>query len=190
VKRDDAEEYTEALGQVVAGGWRQVALGERLGVPAALGLTTREWVEQRLGGYVRLGIAERREAAGELVADGMTQRQVADVLGVSAATVNGDVQNRTPRRDEAAVELDDGPAPVQNRTPREPDPRATARDVTLSIADAIRYLDRPLEHAPAVAEMFDPDDAGIGRENWTPDRFERAGAFLEALTTAINGGHR
>lgn len=88
---EDAEEYTQALGQVVAGGWRQVALGERLGVPAALGLSTRDWVEGRLGGYVRLSIPERRSAAAELEAEGMSQRGIADVLGVDAATVNRDL---------------------------------------------------------------------------------------------------
>ena len=66
----DAEEYTQALGQVVAGGWRQVALGERLGVPDALGLSTREWVNQRLGGYVSLSLAARQEAVAELVGGG------------------------------------------------------------------------------------------------------------------------
>lgn len=87
----DAEEYTAALGQVVAGGYRQVALGVRLGVPQALGITTREWVEDRLGGYVKLSIPERREAVAELTADGMSQRQVAEVLGVAHTTVQRDV---------------------------------------------------------------------------------------------------
>ena len=88
---EDAEEYTQALGQVVSGGWRQIALGERLGVPAALGLSTREWVDQRLGGYVRMSIPERREAVAELAAEGLKQREIADVLGVGVATVNRDL---------------------------------------------------------------------------------------------------
>lgn len=88
----DAEEYTQALGQVAAGAWRQIALGERLGVPDALGLTTREWVEERLGGYVRLSIPERREAVAELVAEGRTQKQAGDVLGVDARTVRRDLE--------------------------------------------------------------------------------------------------
>jgi hypothetical protein len=46
----DAEEYTEALGQHLGASWRQIQLGDRLGVPQALGLSTREWVKQRLGG--------------------------------------------------------------------------------------------------------------------------------------------
>jgi hypothetical protein len=37
VNRDEAEKYTQTPGQIVAGGWRQVALGKRLGVPQAAG---------------------------------------------------------------------------------------------------------------------------------------------------------
>jgi transcriptional regulator with XRE-family HTH domain len=99
---DDAEEYTQALGQVVAGGWRQVALGKRLGVPEALELTTREWVEDRLGGYVRLSIPERREAVVELAEDGLSQREVAEVLGIDQATVSRDA-NASQDQDEPPV---------------------------------------------------------------------------------------
>ena len=53
MKPKDAKEYTQALGQVVAGGWRQIALGQRLGVPKALKFSTDQWVKQRLGGYVK-----------------------------------------------------------------------------------------------------------------------------------------
>src|SRR6516164_1412375 len=66
MNRADADEYTEALGQVVAGGYRLVAHAQRLGVPKALGLSTPEWVEQRLGGYVRMSIPDRRNAVAEL----------------------------------------------------------------------------------------------------------------------------
>lgn len=73
---EDAEEYTQALGQIAAGWWRQRALGVKFGVPAALGLSIEEWSE-RLGGYVRLAIPERREAVAELEADGFTQTETA-----------------------------------------------------------------------------------------------------------------
>jgi capsular polysaccharide biosynthesis protein len=46
---EDAEEYTKGLGQIVAGVWRQMDEGARLGVPQALGLSASEWVETRLG---------------------------------------------------------------------------------------------------------------------------------------------
>jgi len=63
-------------------------------VPRALGLSTREWVEDRLGGYVRLSIPERHDAVEELSEDGMSNRQIAGVLGVN---------DRTARRDQAAA---------------------------------------------------------------------------------------
>ena len=89
---DEAREYTDALGQVVAGGYRQVALGEKLGVPKALGLTTRDWGQQELGGYVRLSIEERREAVAELTVgdDPLNNVQAAAVLGVDEITVRRD----------------------------------------------------------------------------------------------------
>lgn len=87
MSREDAEEYTQALGQVVAGGWRQVALGKRLGVPSALGITVEEWVEDRLGGYVRMSIPDRRDAVAELSEEGMSTREIGDVLGVDQSTV-------------------------------------------------------------------------------------------------------
>jgi hypothetical protein len=98
MNRDDAEEYTESLGYIMAGGWRQIYLAEKLGVPKTLGLSLREWVEDHLGGYVRLTLPERREAVAELTAEGMSSRQVADVLGVSKSTAAAEaqaVQNRT-----------------------------------------------------------------------------------------------
>ncbi|HEX5995994.1 MAG TPA: MT-A70 family methyltransferase [Jiangellales bacterium] len=124
---EDAEEYTQALGQVVAGGWRQVALGERLGVPKALGLSTRDWVEQRLGGYVRMNIADRKEAVRELASDDLSQREIADILGVDAATVNRDlkpVASATPEPEPASVTSEYADAPesgVASATP-EPEP--------------------------------------------------------------------
>lgn len=123
MRPEDAEEYTQALGQVVAGGWRQVALGKRLGVPRALGLSVNEWVEERLGGYVRMSIEERREAARELAADGESQRAIANVLGVDPMTINRDlksVANATPDPDAELLtshDADTSEEPVANATP-------------------------------------------------------------------------
>jgi len=90
MKSEDAEEYTQALGQVVAGGWRQIALGQRLGVPKALGLSTQEWVKQRLGGYVRQSIPDRRATTAEMRAEGYSPGEISAVLGVSEMTVSRD----------------------------------------------------------------------------------------------------
>jgi phage N-6-adenine-methyltransferase len=95
ISTEDAEEYTEALGQITAGAWRQIALASRLGVPEALGLSTRDWVEQRLGGYVRLQLPERREAVKELTNDGLAKPEIAEVLGVDERTIQRDRNRET-----------------------------------------------------------------------------------------------
>lgn len=87
MNKEDAEEYTQSLGQIVAGSWRQIALAKRLGIPKALGLTVEEWVKSRLGGYIKYSIEERREIVKELTNDGMSTREVADVLGITHPTV-------------------------------------------------------------------------------------------------------
>jgi hypothetical protein len=81
MKPEDAEEYTQALGQVVAGGWRQIALGQRLGVPQALKLSVDDWVKQRLGGYVKYSIEERTEAIRALAGEGFTEREIKGAVG-------------------------------------------------------------------------------------------------------------
>lgn len=85
-----AEEYTQSLGQIVAGSYRQIVWADTQGIPKALGMSTREWVEERLGGYVRLSIPERREAVAELVEEGMTKQAISDALGVARSTVSSD----------------------------------------------------------------------------------------------------
>jgi hypothetical protein len=40
MNREDAEEFSQALGQVIGGSWRIIATAKKLGVPEALGLTT------------------------------------------------------------------------------------------------------------------------------------------------------
>ena len=91
MQKQQAEEWTQSLGQIFTGGWRQIVLADDLGVPKALGLTLEQWVKQRIGGYVKLTIDERREAAKELKEQGKSQRQIADVLGVDEKTIRNDI---------------------------------------------------------------------------------------------------
>jgi hypothetical protein len=77
---------------VFSGGWRLIHHAQRQGVPAALGLTTEEWVRDRLGGYVRLAIEDRREAAAEMAEEGLSQREIAGVLGVDQKTISNDLR--------------------------------------------------------------------------------------------------
>jgi predicted transcriptional regulator len=141
VNVDDAEEYTQALGQVFGGGYRQIALGFRLGVPKALGLSIREWAEERLGGYARLSIPERQKAVWELVGEGMTIRQTADVLGVSKSIVAKDVQKWTAGDGQQAEQT----GAVQNWTDSDEPDLAAKRDRLEEFDELIRQGDAQLE---------------------------------------------
>ena len=66
MKPADAEEFTQSLGQIFSGSWRQIAWAQKQGIPKALGLTTEQWVRDRLGGYVKMSIEDRREAVAKL----------------------------------------------------------------------------------------------------------------------------
>jgi hypothetical protein len=75
VNVEDAEEWTQSIGQTTAGNWRQIRLATKLGVPQLLGMTVEQWTEERLGGYVRQSIPERREAVAELKEEGLSNRE-------------------------------------------------------------------------------------------------------------------
>jgi phage N-6-adenine-methyltransferase len=90
----DAEEYTQSLSLTVAGSWRFIALAKRLGVPRALNLSVDEWVKDKLGGHVKRSITERREAALELKADGLSNVAIAEVLGVREGTIRNDLASQ------------------------------------------------------------------------------------------------
>ena len=92
---EQAEEYTQSLGQIFAGSYRQVLWAKQQGIPQALSLTVEEWVNERLGGYVRMQVEERREAVKNLTDDGLSLREIAEVTGVSHQTVANDVKNLT-----------------------------------------------------------------------------------------------
>lgn len=100
---EDAEEFTASLGQILGGGWRQIQLAHSMGVPQALGLGLDEWVQGRLGGYVRMKPLDRREAVKELAASGVeSQRLIGRILGVDESTVRSDLD--AIRQDAEAAE--------------------------------------------------------------------------------------
>lgn len=98
MRPEDAEEYTQSLGQIVSGSWRQILLAKKMGVPKALGMQVDEWVNERLGGYVRMAISERREAVLQLTKEGHSNREIAEAIGVTEGTVRSDkgAQNYAP----------------------------------------------------------------------------------------------
>ena len=77
-----AREYSESLGKIGSGWWRQIAWAHKQGIPGALGLTRREWAE-KYHKYLKIAPTDRRGAIAELTEQGMSQREIADTLGVS-----------------------------------------------------------------------------------------------------------
>jgi len=132
-----AEDYTVALGQVFSEGWRLILHAQKQGIPQALGMTTQDWVRDRLGGYVRMGVDERREAVAEMAEDGLSQREIAGVVGVARSTVDRDI---------------DGP-----NGPPEPDDRFVGYDPPLKQEVIIRDMAEAAETAAAVARVMADD---------------------------------
>jgi hypothetical protein len=88
LEKIDAEEFSQSLEQIGEGWFRQLALGIKLGAPEALGLTRRQWAD-RIGLKVR-DRAERINIGIELAAEGLSNRAIADVIGVDESTVRAD----------------------------------------------------------------------------------------------------
>ena len=89
---EQAEEFTHNLGQITARDYGLMDMAiNTLQVPAALGMAPEEWVQERLGGYVRWTVEQRRVAVRELSEDGKNNEQVAEILGISRDTVGRDL---------------------------------------------------------------------------------------------------
>jgi hypothetical protein len=121
--QEAAKEFTENATAGFTVTWQWILFAHKEGVPKAMGLSTRQWVETHFGGYLRLPVAERRQAAKELVEkEGLTQREAADVLGIDHATVHRDLGADAPAS--MVDEVIDQPkrlksgadAPAQHRT--------------------------------------------------------------------------
>jgi hypothetical protein len=82
-----------------------------MGVPKALGLTTKQWVHGHLGGYVKMSVPERREAVKALTAEGHDNVAIGEIVGVGESQVrrdkspNGERGNKKPNDNNA----DDSP---------------------------------------------------------------------------------
>jgi hypothetical protein len=175
--KEDAEEYTQALGQVVAGSWRQIALAKRLGVPQALGLSVEEWVNVRLGGYIKMSVEERQEAVNNLTAEGHSLREIGEILGVSHETARAAVKNLTPKP----------PKP-----PRALLASQTTGSLKLGYADppyiecAHLYKDYPdggaeVDHAALIAKLEAEFDGWVLHANATPRSFAVLGPLVEHI---------
>lgn len=126
--RDTAERWTEAAGLVFAGQYMQVDLAIEQGVPEALGLTPREWVETKLGGYVKYVVADRRKIHAELREKGLKLREIAERTGAGKDTVARDLK----------------PEPVANETGQPENPQVTESPSPESVSDETGAQSGPL----------------------------------------------
>src|SRR5215471_18750490 len=99
MNKEAAEEFTQAQEQIGRGWWRNILWAQKQGIPAALGLTLPEWA-QRIGGYMRLSIEERRQAVAELSSGGMPNTTIASVLGVDEKTIRNDKDSENSERND------------------------------------------------------------------------------------------
>jgi hypothetical protein len=164
-------------------------------VPEAIGMTTDAWVRDRIGGYVRLGLDERREAVKELTdPEGefhLTQRQAAEVLGVGQASVSRalrddpdeSVEGEALGADADALDPDESRGPII-----EPPAEVGLADVG---ADP-PYPDESEPDQPTMGEILggEPlvfDDSGLHEEIAAHKRQQRAATLLiEMLRFAEN----
>ena len=163
IEREDAEEYTEALGQIFGASYRLILHAERQGIPAALEMSTQEWVEERLGGYVRMSIPERREAVAELTeGEGLSNVKAAEILGVGEATVRRD-RDTSPNDEPAQGEQID----AEPDTSPNDEPAPTRELLAQSDQNDWRTPRRFLDAARAVMGGIDLDPASSPEANET-----------------------
>lgn len=169
ISREDAEEWTESLGQSTSGNWRQILLATKLGVPKALGLTTEQWVSTKLGGYFRMAVKDRREAVRELKTDGMSNRGIAAVLGVDHQTVNNDVSGENSpakqRGDQEAFQANGENSPLDA--------------VAALAANGARLAERIRRHDEFVEALRVVSDESEALEAWSA--IERTAIHLNRL---------
>lgn len=109
-------------------------------------MSTEEWVKQRLGGYVKYSVAERKQAVIELTEQGYSQRKITEVLGVDRETLRTDRTGRIPPRKAKQK------AAKQNNHGRIPPGTEPIELMTgLAATDAVRTRDQRIAKREATA---------------------------------------
>jgi transposase len=92
ISKEQAEEFTQNAASLVHIGYKNILWADNVGIPTVLGYESlRDWVTDKLGGYIRYPIEERREIAKELRANGKSKTAIGEILGVNDGTIGRDL---------------------------------------------------------------------------------------------------
>lgn len=124
----EAEEYTKNIGSVAVGNFGLMEFArDTLKVPEALGITFDQWVTERLGGFVRRSVEQRREAVAELSGEkgengryARSAKDVAEILGIGEQTVEEDRKVIETAKGTATMLLEAGTASKATATMEKP----------------------------------------------------------------------
>jgi len=156
-----AREYSESLGQIFDGGYRQAAWADKQKIPKALGLTMREWVYQYLGGYVRMSVEQRTEAIKELASEGATTSGIARILGADKNTVKAALGQGPPKPSGFGKRAD---APPSNWPEGEDAPRSG--EAIIDLAAVQKAASKAAQDDPLAALYGIISRAGTLRDYW------------------------
>lgn len=158
---ENAEEITQGLAQNFDGQYRVLAGLRSEGIHTALGFKDfKDYVNERLGGYVSMSIEKRREAAKELTDEGLKQREVAEVLGVDQKTVSNDLRSEEKSSsggDDSSAVASQAPAIEENSSePTTAEKRKAGEDARKAILEAPAESD--LEEGIYAEDFFTASD--------------------------------
>ena len=145
MKPEQAEEFTEALGQVLGGAVRLAEWAPQVGIPEALGLTAEEWAQRKLTGRVKLSIEERRRVV-EANPDPST-RELGEALGVDQKTIVND------RREIKGEEFS---SPPSDEAEENSSPTQEGRRLGFMMSSASDEWETPQDLYDTIAAEFDP----------------------------------
>jgi protein gp37 len=116
---EQAEELAQGTGQVFDGSYRQMEIHRQLGVHRVLGFATfKQYVEERIGGYVKLSIEQRQQAIAELIDHGNSNVEIAEVLGVDETTVRSDIRGNPRLQDKKSSKNKGGSDSKSGKSPQ------------------------------------------------------------------------